>query len=117
MAKYRSKFEENVAGKLDDAWEYEKHRFPYTTHRVYVPDFVYEDTWIEVKGYFRAGDVAKYKAVAKSNPDKRLIFVFSNPAKKVRKGAKLSMGEWALNNGWEYTTLSELRGYVDGNNT
>ena len=87
MIKYRSKFEENVANTLPPWWEYEKHRCPYTMNRIYVPDFVNEDTWIEVKGYFRAGDVAKYKAIAKCNRDKRLIFVFSNPNKKVRKGA------------------------------
>ena len=115
MSKYRSKFEENVAEILPPWWEYEKHRYPYIVERKYVPDFVNEgdgngvkDTWIEVKGYFRAGDVAKYKAVAKCNPDIRLVFVFSNPLKKVRKGAKLTMGEWAVKNGWEYTTLKEL---------
>ena len=113
--KYRSKFEENVAKALPPWYEYEAGRYPYTMERKYVPDFVDEgngndlkDTWIEVKGYFRAGDVAKYKAIAKSNPDVNLVFVFSDPNKKVRKGAKLSMGEWAEKNGWKHTTLKEI---------
>ena len=94
--------------------KYESDRFPYIVERKYVPDFVNGNAWIEVKGYFRAGDVSKYKAIRKSNPDVRLIFVFSNPNKKVRKGAKLSMGEWAVKNDWEYTTLNELEEYLDG---
>ena len=112
MPKFRSKFEENVSEVLAPWWEYEASRFPYTMERKYVPDFVHEDTWLEVKGYFRAGDVAKYKAIAKSNPNIRLIFIFSNPLKKVRKGAKLTMGEWALKNGSQYTTLKDLDSYL-----
>ena len=114
MTTYRSKFEQNVAELLPAEWEYEPERFPYTMTRKYVPDFVLEDTWLEVKGYFRAGDVGKYKAIRVSNPDIKLVFVFSNPMKKVRKGAKLTMGDWATKNGWEYTTLKELRGYLNG---
>ena len=108
MKKYRSKFEEKVANTLTDDWEYEPLRAPYRMERKYIPDFVKGDAWIEVKGYFRAGDVAKYKAIAKSHPDNTLIFVFSNPNKKVRKGAKLTMGEWATKNGWLFTTLKEI---------
>ena len=109
MKKYRSKFEESVAKVLDDDWEYESKRVPYNQPRKYTPDFVKGDTWIEVKGYFRVGDTAKYKAIRKSHPDVKLVFLFSNPDKKVRKGAKLTMGAWAEKNDWEYITLDELK--------
>lgn len=115
--KYRSKFEENVANKLPNTWLYEPERFEYMQPRKYVPDFVEGEVWLEVKGFFRAGDVSKYKSIRKAYPNKRLIFVFSNPLKKVRKGAKMCMGQWADKNGWEYTTLDKLEEYLDGTNT
>lgn len=106
--KYRSDFEANVASVLPPWYEYEGHRFKYTIDRKYVPDFICENTWIEVKGYFRVGDTAKYKAIRQSHPDKRLIFIFSNPNKKVRKNAKMSMADWADKNGWEWCTMDLL---------
>ena len=106
--KYRSTFEADVANALPKEFIYEQERFPYVVERAYVPDFCKEDLWIEVKGFFRAGDVAKYKAIRKDYPDKRLIFVFSNPKKKVRKGAKMTMAQWAEKNGWEWTTLKDI---------
>ena len=112
-AKYRSKFEENVANELGEKWEYEKHKFPYKVPRRYTPDFVHQDIVIEVKGYFRVGDTAKYKAIAAAYPDLKLVFIFSNPAKKVRKGAKINMGQWADKNGWLYTTLDEAAAFLE----
>ncbi len=113
VPKFRSKFEENTYNILGDDWEYEPSRFPYTMERKYVPDFVRGNTWIEVKGYFRAGDVGKYKAIRKSNPTVDLVFVFSDPNKKVRKGAKLTMGDWAVKNGWRYCTLKDLEVFIN----
>lgn len=113
--KYRSAFEADVAAVLPPWYEYEKNSFKYTVPRKYIPDFtdigneaLSTDVWIEVKGFFRAGDVAKYKAIRAAYPDIRLVFVFSNPNKKVRKGAKLSMGDWAIKNGWEYATIKTI---------
>jgi hypothetical protein len=106
--KYRSAFEEKVANVLPPWYEYEAHRFNYTVKRQYVPDFTDDDIWIEVKGFFRAGDVAKYKAIRHDHPEKRLMFVFSNPNKKVRKGAKMSMAQWAEKNGWEWAVIDTV---------
>lgn len=113
--KYKSKMEQRVGAKLGRSWEYEPKRYPYTMERNYVPDFVKDKTWIEVKGFFRVGDVAKYKAIRASNPHNRLIFVFSDPKKKVRKGSKINMGEWATKNGWEFTTIDTLIEVLNGN--
>ncbi len=107
MPKYRSKLEERVADALDEDWEYEPFSAPYTTKRKYTPDFVLDckqETWIEVKGYFRPGDTAKYKAIRSDYPDIRLIMCFSHPQKPVRKGAKLTMAQWATKEGWDWTT-------------
>ena len=110
---YRSKLEERVRELLDDSWVYEPRSYDYTVYRKYTPDFVtHEETthhgivekWIEVKGYFRPGDTAKYKAVRRCHPDVTLVFCFSNPHKPVRKGAKLTMAQWAEKEGWEWTT-------------
>jgi len=106
----RSKLEERVAEALDEEWLYEPGAYPYTIERKYTPDFVREngdfddDDWIEVKGYFRPGDTAKYKALRKDYPNARLMFCFSHPHKPVRKGAKLTMAQWAEKEGWEWTT-------------
>ena len=114
MPKYRSRFEENVGNTLGSDFEYESERHAYKISRKYTPDFINGDIWIEVKGYFRAGDVAKYKAIAEQYPEKTLIFVFSDPNKKVRKNAKMSMSQWADRNGWEWCTLSTVKDFAKG---
>jgi hypothetical protein len=112
MPKYRSKLEERVAGILDPSWHYEPYSREYITFRKYTPDFVWADevdeAWLEVKGYFRPGDTAKYKAIRAAYPDIRLVFVFSHPHQPVRKGAKLTMAGWAEKEGWGWTTPSDI---------
>lgn len=110
--KYRSPMEERLhKGALSDC-QYEPASFEYKVSRKYTPDFVKEhqgfETWFEVKGFFRVGDTQKYKAIRKAYPNHLLVFVFSNPLKKVRKGAKLTMAEWATKEGWSWTTEEEL---------
>ena len=95
---YRSKLEERVAEVLYNDWQYEPASYDYVISRRYTPDFVRPNTcgypeWIEVKGYFRPGDTAKYKAIRTYYPDHRLIMCFSHPHKPVRKGAKLTMAQ------------------------
>ena len=107
--KYKSKLEIRVADVLGETWEYEPGRYEYTITKKYIPDFVRPNScgypeWIEVKGYFRPGDTQKYKAIREYYPDHRLIFVFDKPFNKVRKGAKITMAQWAEKNGWEWTT-------------
>ena len=79
--------------------------------RKYTPEFALNtvpEKWIEVKGYFRPGDTAKYKAIRACYPDERLIMCFSHPHKPVRKGAKLTMAQWAEKEGWEWTTPNTI---------
>lgn len=108
-SKYRSKLEERVASALGRHWEYEAKDAvtSYTLSFDYLPDFYqYVDYGegdvvkykIEVKGYFRPGDIKKYAGVIKAiqaTKDEVLIFVFDDPNKPVRKGAKMTMAQWA----------------------
>jgi len=115
--KFRSGLESAIHEKLNDTFLYEPYRLPYTIHRKYVPDFVHEEQsiLIEAKGYFRVGDTQKYTAIRDSMPEWELVFILSDPTKKVRKGSKLTMGQWCEKQGFKcYTvkTIDKLLEYV-----
>lgn len=119
--KFRSGLESALNDKLSDEFEYEPYRLPYTIHRKYVPDFVHNEKkiLIEAKGYFRVGDTQKYTAIRDSMPEWELVFVLSDPLKKVRKGSKMNMGQWCEKEGFKcYTvkTTTELLEYVRNKN-
>jgi hypothetical protein len=109
--RYRSALESKVAKLLGAHWQYEGPRINYTMYRKYIPDFTYEDIVIEVKGFFRPGDQAKYMAIKDQldKDGKRFIMVFPNVDKPVRKGAKLTHGKWCEKNGIEYYSVSEIQ--------
>ena len=90
--KFRSGLEKSF-WEATTGFQYEPFRIPYTVYRKYVPDFICDRTgaMIETKGYFRVGDTQKYKAI-RDCIDRPLIFVFSNPRTKVRKGSKTTLG-------------------------
>ena len=118
---FRSTFEYDVAQELQPhGFNYEPTAIPYTIPRMYTPDFVFngkETTfYVECKGYFRAGDTQKYKAIAKSIAwTEELVFILMKPNQKVSKTTKLTMAQWCdkHNIKW-YTieTLEELINYV-----
>ena len=118
--KFRSGLEKTFASLYTkEEWKYEPFDISYITHRKYKPDFVHASSgvMIECKGYFRQGDTMKYKAVRDSS-DKELIFVLSDPFKKVRKEAKITMGQWCDKEGFKYFTVQqkkELMDYVTNN--
>jgi len=64
---------------------------------------------IECKGFFRVGDTQKYTAIRDSMPDWELVFVLSNPHKKVRKGGKITMGEWCDKQGFKHYTIDTAK--------
>ena len=106
---YKSKLEKRVADRLGDDWSYEACALPYTMVKNYTPDFTYKDTHIEVKGFFRPGDQAKYIAIQKCMPPwEELVFVFANSNKPVRKGAKMTMGQWATKHGFKYYGVDDI---------
>ena len=114
-SRFRSGLEEAFAKAVPrKRFKYEPYVVPYVMHRNYVPDFVDEDTGvlIECKGYFRAGDTMKYKAV-RDTVDRELIFVLSDPNKKVRKGAKITMGQWCSKEGFKFFTVQQVEELMD----
>lgn len=113
--KYRNKFEEECGKALSGLATYEPHKVPYVVHREYIPDFVGRsknniETLVEAKGYFRVGDIQKYKAIRDSLPKKKqLVFILHNPNKKVRKGGRLTMAQWCDKEGIKWYTLEDSR--------
>ena len=120
LGNFRSEFEKDVATQLQPfGFSYEPFQVPYEIPRKYTPDFVYEDSrgrgyLIECKGYFRAGDTQKYKAVSKSLPwTQELIFVLMKPNQKVSKSTKLTMAEWCDKHDILWYTIDTLKELVD----
>lgn len=120
LGNFRSEFEKDVATQLQPfGFSYEPFQVPYEIPRKYTPDFVYEDNrgrsyLIECKGYFRAGDTQKYKAISKSLPwTQELIFVLMKPNQKVSKSTKLTMAEWCDKHDILWYTIDTLKELVD----
>lgn len=111
--KYRSKLEQLVAKKLPNA-EYESYTVDYWQKKRYTPDFVLNNTFIEVKGFFRPGDQAKYIAVKEQLEEYKIefVFLFSHPNKPVRKGAKLTMAGWAEKNNIKWFSLETTKDLI-----
>ena len=95
----------------------EPYDVPYVMHRKYKPDFVDKKTgdYIETKGFFRTGDTQKYTSIRDSIKPIKLIFVLSDPDKKLRKGAKMTMGQWCDKEGFEFYTVDEYMSHVINN--
>jgi len=111
---YKSELENRVAYLLGEEWEYEPEQYFYQIESWYTPDFVHGDILVEVKGFFRPGDTKKYKAVKQWLPEeKELVFLLSNPGKKVRKGAKMTMAEWCNKEGFKWFALTEIEALKD----
>lgn len=89
----------------------------YTMRRKYIPDFSRDNVVLEVKGFFRPGDQAKYLAVrdALKNEGRELVFVFSQPTKPVRKGAKLTHGLWCEKHDIRYCSVANLKEFLSEN--
>jgi len=114
VVRYRNKFEERTAEVLSGLCKYEPITVPYTVNRKYIPDFVGEynnvQLLFECKGYFRIGDVQKYKAIRDSlAKNQELIFILYEPLKKVRKSGKINMGQWCDKEGIRWFTLENLK--------
>ena len=109
---YKSTLEAKVAKECLQECLYEPvgSRIKYTVPHEYRPDFIHPnqpDILLEVKGYMIKGsvDCLKYVSIARDNPDKELIFIFSDPNKRAYPGVRmrkdgtyLSLGEWAQKN-------------------
>ena len=116
---FKSKLEMKVAKMIGKQWEYEITSFPYVQERKYITDFTKKGkkVHLEVKGFFRPGDVSKYKAVKATIDSKgeELIFVLADPNKKVRKGAKSTMADWCDKNGYRWCSVNNVKQWLQEN--
>lgn len=94
---YRSGFEELCHNVLGESYAFEPYKVQYSVLHEYTPDFVNGDIVVECKGFFRAGDRQKYKAInsALKAMGKRFVFLFQTPDKQVAKGSNQTMAQWA----------------------
>lgn len=117
---YRSGLESKVAEAAPRGLlQYEPWKVDYVEHHTYLPDFVNEaaKVLVECKGFFRVGDTLKYKSIRDSVAGWELVFVLSDGNKKVRKGSKMTMGQWCEKEGFKWCTLDtldKLIKYVEG---
>ena len=122
-AGFRSTFEYEVSQELQPrGFSYEPTSIPYTVPRMYTPDFVFDRgdfiTYVECKGYFRAGDTQKYKAIVKSiSWTEELVFVLMKPNQKVSKTTKLTMSEWCDKHSIKWYTIDTLEELIEYVNT
>jgi hypothetical protein len=122
---YDSKFEYRLLKETKiDPKTYHSTKVQYEVHEVhnYSPDFVVCDSNIsyllEAKGRFNfVQDLQKYKAMKKYFDRLgyyEIVFIFENPktaipgAKARKDGTKLSNGEWATKEGFQWITIKEV---------
>ena len=85
--------------------QFESEKIPYVLVKRYLPDIILTKSdgsklFIEVKGYMRAEDRQKMRAVKQTNPDLDIRFVFGN--NNIIPGTKMTTSEWAERNGFPW---------------
>lgn len=106
MSKPRNNFEKwgyNLLKKRKVLFGYETESIPYTINGEYKPDFVLSNgVFIELKGKFDEAARRKMAAVKKCNPHLDIRFVFYKASAKIKKGAKMTHGDWAKKYGFPF---------------
>ena len=116
---YRSKFEETVAKKLEDAgvnYSYESIKIQYEVNQVrkYTPDFLLPNgIIIETKGRFVAADRMKHIRIKEQIPELDIRFVFQNPNVKLSKVSKTSYAQWCDKNGFKWAAKEIPQEWID----
>jgi len=108
---FRSKFEQAVSRALTTLkikFTYETEKLPYILEKKYTGDFFVDDIILEVKGVLLGPDIEKMLAVKKAYPNRRIVFVFMYPNKKVPRH-KATHAEWAEKNGFEWLSIDTLK--------
>ena len=105
LPKFKSKFEELVAEELGDNAVYEPDKLKFVQpakNRNYIPDFkiLSSGIYIESKGKFTYEDMDNMLWVKEQHPDKQIYILFMNAKNKVRKGSKVTYGDWATKHGF-----------------
>lgn len=103
-SKFRSGLECDVDKQIRKAkveYYYEEEWIGYTIpaqFKKYLPDFKIitkagKAIYIEVKGLWDFADRQKHAYIKRQNPDLDIRFIFSDPAKKIRKGSKTTYAD------------------------
>lgn len=113
MNKTKNRFEQRVYTQLKRSklpFKYETERIPYILARHYLPDFIIDTplgkVYVECKGYFRAEDKAKLKAVKKQHPEIDLRIVFYKENKQYIS--------WCIKNGFKYAIEKVPKEWLKG---
>jgi predicted nuclease of restriction endonuclease-like RecB superfamily len=109
----RNKFELELFKWLTKAkakFKYEAEKLAYILARHYIPDFILTTKsgkiYIEAKGYLRAADKSKMKAIKIAYPNLDIRFVFHPKCKTVDT-------KWAERNGFPYAIGSIPESWLD----
>jgi len=96
--------------------EYETKTIPFQIllNRSYRPDFIINDTYLEVKGMFSTADRRKHKAIKELYPNLKIVMVFQRSKNKISKTSKTTNGEWCDKNGIEWIDFSDLQEFLEG---
>ena len=115
----RSAFEVGFINDLEYRgvpFEYEALVINYTLNKKgkYHPDIVLPNGIIvEAKGWFREDALKKMKAVKESNPDLDIRIVFQRADEPIRKGAKMTYGQWADKYGFPWASRVIPQEWID----
>jgi hypothetical protein len=93
-------------------WQYESEKISYTvpeSKHTYNPDFVLSNgVYLEGKGILiDHQERTKYILLKQQHPNLDLRFIFGNPEKKCG-GMKLTHGDWAIKNGFQYCSVKDV---------
>ena len=110
MTAFRSKFEEQIAKWFDSKgieYDYEPCKLKYIvpeSYHTYTPDWSLKQNSIyyESKGKLDALTRKKLINIRDSNPGITIRIIFQNASVKLRKNAKMTYGEWATKNKFEW---------------
>jgi len=117
---YRSGLEDKVAEELEALgvpFSFESLKIPYVipaTDHTYTPDFILPNgIIIETKGRFLIDDRKKHLYIQQQHPELDIRFVFSTSRAKISPGAKTTLAEWCLKNGFKYADKSIPREWIE----
>lgn len=114
MSKFRSGFEKDVAAflkakRVKHEYEPKDKKLIYVTEHTYLPDMVLANgIHVECKGWFKASDMKKMKAVIANNPNKDIRMVFQAPNNKISKKSKTTYAQWCDKNKIKWGTLDDI---------
>ena len=106
---YKSGLEDGVSEQLKALGIpicYEEVKIPFmqpTKKRSYRPDFLLPNgIFIETKGRFLLADRQKHVWIKEQYPKLDIRFVFTNSKALLRKGAKMTLADWCVKEGFLY---------------